>query len=474
MEQYKLPSHINPDKVFIVNRSELEGRLEPKFYTSIYLENEDKLANSVFPLVSIKDVTYIVSDGTHFTPNYVNEGVKFISVKDVRQSSIDLNNSKFITEQEADFLDKRCKPQKGDILLTKVGTIGLAAVVNIEERFQIFVSLALLRPKSNITPDYLEIFLNSNIAYLQYDRIVKGAGVPDLHLEDIRKIKISLPSLSKQQQIVDLYQEAYNQKLQKEAEARALLDSIDSYLLGELGITLPEKDNSLQKRVFTSLFSEIGGGRLDPLSLKNNISDFLTGKYGSEKMKNIALNFKSGFGAGRQDQVSDDTGIIQIRPTNIDEQGSLKFDRNVYLPADNSYNESDFINVDDILFNNTNSQEWVGKTAILKEQQELLFSNHITKITVNQKVAVPDYIWLILNSYQKNKIFYSICTNWNNQSGVGLDLLRSLPIPLPPLEKQNEIAQHIQSVREQAKQLQNDAKIILEQAKQQVEQMILG
>ena len=125
------------------------------------------------------------------------------------------------------------------------------------------------------------------------------------------------------------------------------------------------------------------------------------------------------------------------------------------------------------MFNNTNSQEWVGKTAILKEQQQLLFSNHITKITVNKKVAVPDYIWLILNSYQKNKIFYSICTNWNNQSGVGLDLLRSLPIPLPPLQKQKEIAQHIQSIREQAKQLQNDAKTILEQAKKEVEQIIL-
>lgn len=320
----------------------------------------------------------------------------------------------------------------------------------------------------------LAIYLRSNLIVAQTKHLMTGNTLPRLQTEDINNLPIPNRLYEYQQQIVDLYQEAYNKKQQKEAEAKALLDGIDDYLLGELGIALPEKDNSLQNRIFTAQFSEIGGGRLDPLSLKNNISDFLTGKYGSEKMKNIILSFKSGFGAGKQDQVLDDSGIIQIRPTNIDEQGTLKFDKNVYLPIDVSYSESDYINVDDILFNNTNSQEWVGKTAILKEKQLLLYSNHITKITVNKDVVVPDYIWLILNSYQKNKIFYSICTNWNNQSGVGLDLLRSLPIPLPPLEKQNEIARYIQSIREQAKQLQNDAKAILEQAKQDVELMILG
>jgi type I restriction enzyme S subunit len=71
-------------------------------------------------------------------------------------------------------------------------------------------------------------------------------------------------------------------------------------------------------------------------------------------------------------------------------------------------------------------------------------------------------------------VFYSICTNWNNQSGVGIDLLKKLETPLPPLIKQNEIAQKIQSIRGKAKRLQEEANSILETAKQQVEQMILG
>ena len=433
MEQYKLPSHINPDKVFIVNRSELEGRIDPEQYHSERIVAIEKLKknNTLKKLrETVFNVKTIISD-IHETDIYVG------------LENIVSDTGEYLPTKEKTQISSAGVFKKGQILfpklrpyLNKVYLTEFDGICSTE--FHIFDG-------KGIDNTALAIYLRSNLIVAQTKHLMTGNTLPRLQTEDINNLPIPNRLYEYQQQIVDLYQEAYNKKQQKEAEAKALLDSVDDYLLGELGIALPEKDNSLQNRIFTAQFSEIGGGRLDPLSLKNNISDFLTGKYGSEKMKNIILSFKSGFGAGKQDQVLDDSGIIQIRPTNIDEQGTLKFDKNVYLPIDVSYSESDYINVDDILFNNTNSQEWVGKTAILKEKQLLLYSNHITKITVNKDVVVPDYIWLILNSYQKNKIFYSICTNWNNQSGVGLDLLRSLPIPLPPLEKQNEIARYIQS-----------------------------
>lgn len=214
------------NRIFTTPFSEVSGgRLEPKYYTQIYIENEHNLYNSKYSLISVSKITSIVSDGTHYTPKYVDEGIKFISVKDVRKSTIDLNNSKYITEEEANSLDKRCKPQFGDILLTKVGTIGLAAVVQTKERFQIFVSLALLRPKHNIVfPEYLEIILNSECIYLQYDRIVKGAGVPDLHLEDIRKIKIPLPPLEKQNEIAEHIQGIRAQAKELQEQAQKILE----------------------------------------------------------------------------------------------------------------------------------------------------------------------------------------------------------------------------------------------------------
>jgi type I restriction enzyme S subunit len=469
---YTPSPHIDPNKIFLVKRSELEDRLEPKYYTERYIANLAILNSSKYPKTHLSEVTHIISDGTHFTPIYLEKGVKFISVKDVRKSHINLANSKYISEDEAEKLDKRCKPQKDDILLTKIGaTFGFAATVETNERFQIFVSLALLRPNQKIYPKYLEIFLNTDLAYIQFERIIKGAGVPDLHLEDIRRIKIALPILSVQNKIVALFQTAYTAKQQKEAEAKALLESIDTYLLGELGISLPAQDHSLEKRIFTKRYSELAGERLDSIFYASDLMRFYSGKYSSVSLKSVSISFKSGIGAGKQDQAIDQNGIIQIRPTNIDENGLLKFDRNIYLPFDA---KADTLDVDDVLFNNTNSQELVGKTAIVKEQKELCYSNHITRIKVDQNKLVPDFLWVILNVYQKNKVFYSICTNWNNQSGIGLELLKSLKIPVPPLNKQTEIANHIQNIHSRAKALQHEAARVLEEAKREVEKMILG
>jgi type I restriction enzyme S subunit len=67
-----------------------------------------------------------------------------------------------------------------------------------------------------------------------------------------------------------------------------------------------------------------------------------------------------------------------------------------------------------------------------------------------------------------------MCVNWNNQSGVNTEMLRNIKIPLPPLEKQTEIADHISALRFQAKQLQQEAQAELERAKIEVERMILG
>ena len=128
-------------------RGEIKDRFEPKFYTNVYIDNDKKINSSIYKVVCLSNVTSLISDGTHFTPNYLDTGVMFLSVKDVRKSKIDLTKSKFISIVEADKLDKRCEPQKNDILLTKIGaTFGFASIVNTDKRFQIYVSLALLRP----------------------------------------------------------------------------------------------------------------------------------------------------------------------------------------------------------------------------------------------------------------------------------------------------------------------------------------
>src|SRR3989344_2143273 len=135
-----------------------------------------------------------INDGTHFTPKYITTGIKFISVKDIRNNKIDFSDCKYISEEEHKILQKRCNPERGDVLITKSGTIGRTAIVETDEKFDLFVSVALLKPKKEmVSSKYLMYFLNWYIGKINIDQIIKGAVVKNFHVEDIKETQISLP-----------------------------------------------------------------------------------------------------------------------------------------------------------------------------------------------------------------------------------------------------------------------------------------
>ncbi|MCP5495844.1 MAG: restriction endonuclease subunit S [Leptospiraceae bacterium] len=205
-------------------------------------------------------------------------------------------------------------------------------------------------------------------------------------------------------------------------------------------------------------------GRLDPLYYSVEVFGIIkNSKYELKTIKQCSTTLKSGFGAGKdyQDDVSD--GVIQIRPTNLGENGTLKFDRNVLLPKELLETHSNYLlEKGDLLFNNTNSQELVGKTVFFNLDGNYFHSNHITKIKVNNNIILPEYLALILNVYQSKKIFYNICTNWNNQSGVGIELLSKLKVPIPNLKTQSKVIEKFNSAYSSKRSKEAKAKELLE------------
>ncbi|RZD21555.1 restriction endonuclease subunit S [Pseudoalteromonas sp. MEBiC 03485] len=462
--------------IFITKWSHVTGeRLEPKFYSSIYEENINRLESADFPLVNLKDITTLISDGTHHTPSYTNSGVKFVSVKNVRKSFINLEKTKFISEQEADELDKRCKPKNGDVLLTKIGTYGYASVVKSTERFQLFVSVALLRPKKVVLSDFLEIFLNSNLAYLQYHRVVKGSGVPDLHLEDIRKIKMPLPDLKNQKRVSEYYFKKLDESRNKEKEANRLIESIDDILMKELGIPFIEQNEaSNTNKMYFKNFSEVSQGRFDPLYHLGGIYTLLDkSTYPIVTLNSVISSLQSGFAAGKDEQSSLKEDIVQIRPTNISNEREFVFDKNVYIDRIKlEPHKKDLLKKGELLFNNTNSQELVGKTILFDLEGDYFSSNHITRVKFKKDHDGRFYSHLF-NCYQRNKVFFTLCTNWNNQSGISNDVLKNVKIPLIPLSEQVRIVGVIDRIRDKAKALKKEADSILDLTFKEVEQMIL-
>ena len=87
--------------------------------------------------VKLNEISSKITDGTHFTPTYVQKGIHFISVKDIHNGKINFEDTKYISVDEHRELIKRCNPEEGDLLITKSGTIGRMAIVPKKSFFHI-------------------------------------------------------------------------------------------------------------------------------------------------------------------------------------------------------------------------------------------------------------------------------------------------------------------------------------------------
>ena len=186
-----------------------------------------------FDVVTIADVCSLIKDGTHQTPQYTDNketGYKFLSSKDVMSQKIDWTDIKYIPAELHEKLYATIKPQRNDILMSKNGVnYGIAAVNDTDEVFDIYVSLALLRPKELIAPVFLRCAINNPETKRQFDSSIKGIGVPNLHLGEIKKTKIFLPPMELQKEFVSFVEQTDKSRaaVQKALdEAQLLFDSL--------------------------------------------------------------------------------------------------------------------------------------------------------------------------------------------------------------------------------------------------------
>ena len=145
-----------------------------------------------------------VTDGAHKTPKYIDSGVPFLRVTDIQSTEINITKTKYISREEHQELCKRCLPEKGDVLLSKNGTIGITKIINWDWEFSIFVSLALLKihNKDNVNVEFLDLYLQSPIVRKQIKDRAKQGSVTNLHLEEIRDFDFVIPSTEEQNTIV--------------------------------------------------------------------------------------------------------------------------------------------------------------------------------------------------------------------------------------------------------------------------------
>ena len=153
----------------------------------------------------LQNISSILTDGTHKTPQYSDNGYIFLSSKNVTTGKIDWKNVMYIPEELHEELYNRLAPKQGDILLAKNGTTGVAAIVDSDVVFDIYVSLALIRIAGRlINSEYILNVICSSYVQEYFNKSLKGIGVPNLHLEHIRKTLIPIPPYTEQQRITKI------------------------------------------------------------------------------------------------------------------------------------------------------------------------------------------------------------------------------------------------------------------------------
>lgn len=464
---------------FKINKSNIQKRLDVDYNLPIYQKELDLLNKSKFKLRELRELCIKITDGTHYTPNYVEEGVKFVSVKDIKENQIDFENTKYITTEEHKELIKRCNPEHGDILLTKVGTIGNACVIpETAPEFSIFVSVALLKPnKTIINPYYLQICLSSEFAKMQMKRELKGIGVPDLHLENIAKIKIPVPeNLCEQENIVKKMQEAYKNKSNKEIEAETIINSFENEIYSKLDVCTPEFKF---KQCYKISANNIKKKRIDAFYYQPDFEDIALSikksKYKVIPLIDIIDTVISGQRPqGGVSQIKE--GVPSLGGEHVLANGLIEPEKLKYIPIDfhHKHITSRAFPLDIILVKDGAT---TGKVGIIPESyphKEININEHVFILRVKKEVN-PYYVFAYLKT-QMAQIQIKREVVGGTIMGIVKDSLNNILIPYEDknFNIQNEIAQEYKKRLEQYMILKNDAIQNFYDAKNLVEKMILG
>ncbi len=451
---------------FTVYCAKIENRLDPSFYVS--------LNTKMTGLVEIGKIAKIQGGFAFKSNEYTEKGIPLVRIQNIVDSEIDLSDTVFIDKKNKDEL-LRFLLTEDDILIAMTGaTIGKVGRIN-KDKLPAFLNQRVGRfiiKSDEIKKNYFYYILQLPFFQQQVKRFSLGGAQPNISPSSIETIKIPLPSVKIQNCIVDLMQYAYEQKKQKEAEAQKLLDSIDDYVLNELGIKLPELKDKKCYAVNSSDIKE----RLDPYYYQPKFKELykmISSYKNTRLLKDVVNELDYGLMPTQDYALSEKEGIPMIRVTNILQNGNIDMSDIKYIPFNTPRLDLKRVKENDILMVQCGST--TGKIAIVpKKYENYTFGSFSFVIRGKKEIANQYYLWAILfNRLAQEQIrhTWNIVTVRPNTSKPNIE---NLLIPIPSMASQNKIAEEVKRRMTRAEQLKAEARKILEQAKQKVEEIILG
>ena len=432
----------------------------------------------------LDNICRLLTDGTHQTPTYTDMGHIFLSSKNVTTNKINWDDVMYIPNELHEKLYNRLAPELNDILLAKNGTIGKAALVDRNIEFDVYVTLAVIRLfKNYISPQYIHKIIESKYIQDFFKGEQKGIGVPNLHLENIRKTLVPLPPQSEQKRISETVE--------------ILLELVDSIESDKIDLS------NLIKQTKAKILDLAIKGKLVPQDPNDEPADKLLEKIREEKEKLIK--------EGKLKRDKNETYIFKNSDDNsyyeqIDGE-TICIDDDLPFEIPDSWRWTKFANICEIarggsprpieayLTNAENGINWIKIGDTEKGGKYIYSTKEKIKpegISKSRYVKAGDFLltnsmsfgrpyilktdgcihdgWLVINDdfkvFDQNFLYYllssnvmyqllSIAAQGSTVKNLKSDTVKNVIIPIPPKREQSQIASRIASIFSQLDTMQD-------------------
>jgi len=466
---------VDKTRTFLVNCIDLNERLDPLYYKSI---KGELIANKTkYDVKKLADVAFLSRGRFSFRPRndprFYNGQYPFIQTGDVVTASETHGDIQYNQTLNEEGLKVSKLFQPNIILITIAANIGDTAILRYSACFP--DSVVAIKPKNNnLSVDYLNYYLKYVKSYLV--DLAPQSAQKNINLQQLSPTPVVIPPKEIQDKIVAKMDDAYAAKKQKELEAQQLLDSIDDYLLGELGIELPEpEENTIKNRIFIRNLREVSGDRFDPdyfqRYFKNLENVILSSSFNVEKMREVTTLIKNGH-TPASSEYAEETTLYPIIKAGSYNGDFIALDKVDFTKSQKNLQAKKF---DIFILSAAHQAHYVGRSIKYLDSKPIdstSFVGELICVRVDPNRCHSMYLFSLL----KTKLYKDLLNRekTGQTSHIYPKDIQHILVPIPPLEKQIEISEHITAIRNQAKQLQQQAKDDLEKAKQEVEAMILG
>ena len=209
-EQKAIVDILQKAKNILVMRNEEISKLD----NLIKARFVEMFENGNYVVKKLGTVCKKITDGTHKTPAYLDEGITFISAKNIVNGELDFTDIKHISEEEYQEIQKRCQTAIYDILLSKSGSLGSPVIVKTEEKLGLFESLAVLKyDRERLLPEFLCEQLKTDRIQRQFTTRTKGVAIKHLHLGVIADTDVIVPPLDEQKAFADFVKQVDKSKV---------------------------------------------------------------------------------------------------------------------------------------------------------------------------------------------------------------------------------------------------------------------